>query len=243
MKVKCQVIEDLLPLYIDGVCSEESRMLVEEHLKECSLCNDRLKVQKSELIVDDNIIKENLKSKEPFKRIKKSLMIRLIAALVAIPLLFLTIIEIGGDGVGFSALVGRYKAERVLSYIENGQFKSAARYMAFTGGRYGGIEDKEEARNEWVSGMEELTKDGIEFLSHKHNNITTDDGFTSGYVNVSIKYNNELYDFILLISTNSGKVEPVYLSLDINNQGQEVNKVEKMLIEKISNVIITYNPG
>lgn len=36
----CGVIKDLLPLYHDGVCSEESRKLVEEHLAECPACKE-----------------------------------------------------------------------------------------------------------------------------------------------------------------------------------------------------------
>lgn len=38
MNVPCKVIKDLLPLYLDKVCSEESRNIVEEHLKECPDC-------------------------------------------------------------------------------------------------------------------------------------------------------------------------------------------------------------
>jgi predicted anti-sigma-YlaC factor YlaD len=39
MKTKqCQVIQDLLPLYIDNVCSEESRRMVSEHLESCDEC-------------------------------------------------------------------------------------------------------------------------------------------------------------------------------------------------------------
>ncbi len=38
MKLDCNVIQDLLPLYIDDVCSEQSRKLVEEHIKECEIC-------------------------------------------------------------------------------------------------------------------------------------------------------------------------------------------------------------
>lgn len=34
----CGVIKDLLPLYHDGVCSEESRKLIEEHLAICPVC-------------------------------------------------------------------------------------------------------------------------------------------------------------------------------------------------------------
>ena len=36
MKTPCNVIRDLLPLYHDGVCSPESRQLVEEHLEKCA---------------------------------------------------------------------------------------------------------------------------------------------------------------------------------------------------------------
>ena len=31
--MKCEVIRDLMPLYLDECCSEGSRELVEEHLK------------------------------------------------------------------------------------------------------------------------------------------------------------------------------------------------------------------
>ena len=36
--MKCEVIRDLMPLYLDECCSESSRELVEEHLKECDCC-------------------------------------------------------------------------------------------------------------------------------------------------------------------------------------------------------------
>ena len=38
MKYSCNLVKDLLPLYIDNVCSEESREIVEQHLAECSDC-------------------------------------------------------------------------------------------------------------------------------------------------------------------------------------------------------------
>ena len=42
MKYDCAVIQDLLPLYIDGICSEESRKIIEEHLNECTSCKTML---------------------------------------------------------------------------------------------------------------------------------------------------------------------------------------------------------
>ena len=42
MNVPCGLIQDLLPLYYDQVCSQESRSLVEEHLAGCPACRQRL---------------------------------------------------------------------------------------------------------------------------------------------------------------------------------------------------------
>lgn len=36
--ISCKIIEDLLPSYLDGICSEDSRELVEEHVDECVEC-------------------------------------------------------------------------------------------------------------------------------------------------------------------------------------------------------------
>ena len=40
MKYPCDIIQDLLPLYFDGVCSEESKKAIEKHLSECFACKD-----------------------------------------------------------------------------------------------------------------------------------------------------------------------------------------------------------
>lgn len=37
-KLPCDVVQDLLPLYVDGVCSADSRQLVDAHLAECDDC-------------------------------------------------------------------------------------------------------------------------------------------------------------------------------------------------------------
>lgn len=39
MKLNCNVIRDLLPLYADQICSQESRVLVDEHLAQCRDCS------------------------------------------------------------------------------------------------------------------------------------------------------------------------------------------------------------
>jgi len=50
MSKQCKIVEDLLPLYHDGVCSEESRELVDAHLVQCEDCRKTLEVIDSELL-------------------------------------------------------------------------------------------------------------------------------------------------------------------------------------------------
>ena len=35
MKLDCAIIEDLLPLYHEGMLSEQSKQAVDEHIKDC----------------------------------------------------------------------------------------------------------------------------------------------------------------------------------------------------------------
>ncbi len=57
MKVHCDVIRDLLPLYADEACSEESRRMVDDHLQECPDCEQMLSRLKSNEI-EDNLKRE-----------------------------------------------------------------------------------------------------------------------------------------------------------------------------------------
>ena len=50
-KNNCEVIKDLLPLYSDGVCSEESRKIVAEHISQCSECMDELEKMGGEIML------------------------------------------------------------------------------------------------------------------------------------------------------------------------------------------------
>ena len=43
MKMECEIIRDLLPLYVDDACSGSSREIIEDHLTECADCAAYLK--------------------------------------------------------------------------------------------------------------------------------------------------------------------------------------------------------
>ena len=42
VKMNCNIIKDLLPLYVDGCCCEESAKVIEEHIKNCEECGKYL---------------------------------------------------------------------------------------------------------------------------------------------------------------------------------------------------------
>lgn len=51
MNISCEIIKDLLPLYHDGVCSEDSKKAVEEHLLQCENCRVELSSMDNTFIV------------------------------------------------------------------------------------------------------------------------------------------------------------------------------------------------
>ena len=53
MKIDCEIIRDLLPLYVDDICSDQSRQAVDEHLRECTECKKMLhQLQATEIETD-----------------------------------------------------------------------------------------------------------------------------------------------------------------------------------------------
>ncbi|WP_310601554.1 zf-HC2 domain-containing protein [Anaerosporobacter sp.] len=53
----CEMVQDLLPLYLDNACSNSSKKIVEEHLKECSNCSTVFEKLK-DTNIDDHLIEE-----------------------------------------------------------------------------------------------------------------------------------------------------------------------------------------
>jgi len=50
MDVKCSVVQDLLPSYIDGICSNESKSIVESHLSNCEDCTEYLNLSRKKYL-------------------------------------------------------------------------------------------------------------------------------------------------------------------------------------------------
>ena len=55
MNYNCGIIDDLLPLYVDGACSEESKAAVEAHLTSCEACRRELERMRAGTVVSETI--------------------------------------------------------------------------------------------------------------------------------------------------------------------------------------------
>lgn len=69
MKISCEIIKDLLPLYHDSICSEETKIMVEEHLNFCDNCKAELQAIEDSLSI--NHPEQNLNEAEAVQRLSK----------------------------------------------------------------------------------------------------------------------------------------------------------------------------
>ncbi len=53
--VPCEVIRDLLPMYVEGLTSEETNKYIEEHLEQCEDCAAALRSMKDDVLKADNV--------------------------------------------------------------------------------------------------------------------------------------------------------------------------------------------
>ncbi len=107
MPVDCKVIQDLLPLYLDGVASEQSTVLVEEHLAQCAECAG-LKEKMAASAAAPKPEFENESAKNPFRKLKKAARRTIIISVsVAVALCAVVIITLSTAGYrGLGELVG-----------------------------------------------------------------------------------------------------------------------------------------
>lgn len=142
MKLSCEVIRDLLPLYEDEVCCEESKGLVEEHLSECAACRDlqeKFKIPEKTLLPEEEILlaEEEKRIRRIFRKIKRQWRLSLAAVLLLIPLTCMGIIayhEYRGEGLCFTNLDEVMMCSRFFKLLEEEKYEEAAAMIDFESG-------------------------------------------------------------------------------------------------------------
>ena len=72
MNLPCKIVEDMLPIYYDGVCSDESAKLIEKHLENCPQCSRLLSDLHTEIEISERSVDDLKPLEEIQKKWKKS---------------------------------------------------------------------------------------------------------------------------------------------------------------------------
>ncbi len=121
--MKCELIRDLLPLYADGLCSEETNAQVETHLETCEECRQKLAHYRANIGEEQKAAAEDPSAIRPMKKVRTKLRRRkwlsvtlcVLLCIVVAGLGVLTVGEISGHKVSFTTCGNIIR----LNYITN----------------------------------------------------------------------------------------------------------------------------
>ncbi|MGN0605072.1 MAG: zf-HC2 domain-containing protein [Oscillospiraceae bacterium] len=242
--MKCEIIKDLLPAYSDGVCSEETKKAIDEHLKECNECSDLLKVYQTDIHAADTTANKN--AAKPFRKIKSRLFkSRIINITLASAIAILVAVGVGKFGYlaygdiaketdhkSFESLKFENTAKEIISDWTEGDIDCILRNS--TPSYYYDLENSDE-----VAAVEEyrrnvLTEFYENYLKGKNIEIKTrNTGYTStldGDVildsEINVKTDSNTFNFI--IEEHSGEYK--IMLLEITGDAEDYfNKLSSVL--------------
>ncbi|MCI8286925.1 MAG: hypothetical protein HFH89_04580, partial [Lachnospiraceae bacterium] len=85
-KMNCDIIRDLIPSYLDKVCSEATRQCVEEHLADCDTCREIVSFYRTHMLSANKLERKSL---DGLKKIKELLLIQKLACYAVLASLLL----------------------------------------------------------------------------------------------------------------------------------------------------------
>lgn len=96
-KITCNMYRDLITLYVDDLCSDDSKKAIEEHIEQCSECKKTYELMKDNInipFVNEKDLEEssNFKSNlnKTWRNYKKSTTIKIVFSALILGLLILT---------------------------------------------------------------------------------------------------------------------------------------------------------
>ena len=232
MKLPCKVIEDILPMYYDSVCSKESASLIEEHLKDCTNCRNIL----SQLQDDISIPQKNVDDIKPLKKIQKRYkkkrvywLVTIIVVLLLVPMAFII-------GSKHNTPFVEYTEEEALTYtneymtaLSDGNYENAFSYW-----------DIEAKKHEWMGGkdfeendLKNIENDGMKKFCEMGENLE-ELGRIKSFECITISDNGYDYrgdkKYSILYNINFGEKDETF-RVDVTKNGVHSISAANELIE------------
>lgn len=158
MKWNCELIQDLLPLYEEGLSSGASRAAVEEHLRECAACRRLTKPiplpEPEDPPAADEAVTRSI------RHVKRRWLSSLLAAVLLIPLLVLCFNQVRGTGLCFTNPDDVLIARRYLTALERRDWDTAARMHDYSGDYENILDALSLPVEHWAPAFTPITIDG-----------------------------------------------------------------------------------
>lgn len=81
MKITCNIIQDLIPLYMDKISSCDTNAAVEEHIQNCDICKNIIKKIEHDMQSETDLT-GNISEKKVFEKVRKVSRLKIIIASV-----------------------------------------------------------------------------------------------------------------------------------------------------------------
>lgn len=89
-KISCDIVRDLLPIYVENLASFDTRKMIEEHIEGCDECYNQLKEMQEKVIIPaDTIVAPMTTLKKKMNKKKLNIIVITVAAVTAILMLVL----------------------------------------------------------------------------------------------------------------------------------------------------------
>ncbi|MGN0650743.1 MAG: zf-HC2 domain-containing protein [Oscillospiraceae bacterium] len=127
--ITCDMAKDLIPLYSEGLCSEESRLAVENHLSECESCRKLLEMpieqdNEQHIPEKDNIFKKLNRKMKRSKLCIIALSVILVLIVGAVGFLAVGQLVKGEGMISFDTIAQSAEARKLVGYIADKDFTS-----------------------------------------------------------------------------------------------------------------------
>lgn len=204
-KTTCEIINDLLPLYADNVCSEDSKAAVAGHISVCEKCRKQLEKMTRHLDVDpDNDI-------AVIKRIKRRIVIEKVIVTAAVSIFTIIAVTLLGLLVFTTDCSMDYheiQDDIVIEERSNGDLW---------------MKRSDHACNNWYvmpvlydSQWHAITDEGYNRLDPKYFSYTLRQRFSDKLFN-NVLFNQEEYTYLFNINEKES-IDAVYYYDDINEE-------------------------
>lgn len=226
----CSMIEDLLPLYVEDLISEDTKKEIETHLKNCNKCSEILKtIQQDEVFDIEKTMQENsdIETKEKeikcIKNIKRKIGLKIIISIAITCIVLLVGINLWNTYRFIQDEDGKW----ILYNFRTGNIKQGMDYthivMEYTGYKAGLKE------NEMLNGgNKETVEHCIIFTFNEKDICVNARQIISGYDNEEVQDVYEWYIKNWEDSTTNIKVENGKLYM---NENKYVGKTKEIIIK------------